>query len=376
MPRRLRGSAALAALLLLLTFGCTAPQATPSPSLEPTDSPVPTGTPSPSPTASPSPLPTPTESPSPSPSPTPSPSPSPVPPPTPVPTPTPFHPPSGALRVERTIPYATTGDCGRRLIECQQFVDVYAPVDHGPWPVVVMLHGRPQTPADMRQLARAVARRGAVVFNADYRGVRPYEQRGWPMAIEDAACAVRFARATAPAYGGDPSRLVVVGHSFGGYVSALVALAGDLFGGACLYPAESALPDAWVGVAGNYTIGNPPHPLWTVFFGGTQQELPEVWRLGNPMNHVGGNPSLIVRFLHLEEDEVVPPSQGSRLARALREAGHDAEMSIFEGTDHWALLDPAGMGRQTVDTILELLGIPAEDSAASGAATLGGPAVR
>src|ERR1700745_3822484 len=57
----------------------------------------------------------------------------------------------------RTIPYADRDDCGARLTVCQQFTDVYAPDDPGPWPVVVMVHGRPRTPSDMAELARAVA---------------------------------------------------------------------------------------------------------------------------------------------------------------------------------------------------------------------------
>ncbi|MDP8903886.1 MAG: alpha/beta fold hydrolase, partial [Chloroflexota bacterium] len=276
-----------------------------------------------------------------------------------APTPSPFRPPSGAVRVERSLPYASTADCGRRLVECQQFVDVYAPVDPGPWPVAVMIHGRPRTPADMAELARTVAARGAVVYNADYRGVRPVGQ-GWPFAIEDGACAIRYARATAGTYGGDPTRVLLVGHSFGGYVGGLVALAGDEFAGTCLHPSESALPDAWVGIAGNYTIGDPPHPLWEVFFGGTAYEEPQAWQQGNPLNHIGGNPELVVRFLHLRDDEVVPPSQGRRLVRELAAAGYDAQMTVLEGTDHWALLDPDGAGGATLAVVLALLGIPGD----------------
>ncbi len=59
--------------------------------------------------------------------------------------------------------------------------DIYEPVEGGPWPVVVLWHGQPlglDAPEDFRQafelapLAEAIARQGAVVFNASY-SVRP-----------------------------------------------------------------------------------------------------------------------------------------------------------------------------------------------------------
>lgn len=45
----------------------------------------------------------------------------------------------------------------------------------------------------MRELAQSLARGGAVVFNADYRGVRPVS-KGFPESINDVACAIRYAR--------------------------------------------------------------------------------------------------------------------------------------------------------------------------------------
>ncbi len=54
--------------------------------------------------------------------------------------------------------------------------DIYYPSKAGPWPVIVTLHGRPRDPGDMAELAEALAAKGAVVFNVDYRGVRPRQQ--------------------------------------------------------------------------------------------------------------------------------------------------------------------------------------------------------
>ena len=120
----------LSLLVLLAACDATSPTAAPT-GAQPTGSSAPTATLSgpPSPTASATDLPTasPTAPPSSAP-------------PSPLPTPT-FTPPTGLL-VERTLPYATTGDCGQRTVVCQQYVDVYRPAaGAGPWPVAVMIHG-------------------------------------------------------------------------------------------------------------------------------------------------------------------------------------------------------------------------------------------
>jgi acetyl esterase/lipase len=358
------GTRLAACLLVVLLAGCdaqTLPTATQLPSAS--AMPTPTGRATAGTSADPTDVAeasasaeTPTEQPTPDDRPTSAP----TDPPTPTPTATPTEPTDHDLDVWRTIPYATAGDCGERITVCQQFVDVYAPADDdGPYPVVVMAHGRPRTPADMAELAKAVASHGAVVFNIDYRGVRPVVQKGWPEAVEDVACAVRFARATAHKYGGDAKRIVLVGHSFGGYVGTLVSLDGDDFHGDCLTPNGSALPDAWVGVSANCTVGvpPPPAPLWDIWYGGTQEEAPKVWAKGDTLNHIGGNPKLVVRMVHERDDPIVSLIQPRTLVRELNEAGYDASLTVVDGDDHWGPLDvDQHAGQVTLDTILDLIG--------------------
>jgi acetyl esterase/lipase len=219
-----------------------------------------------------------------------------------------------------------------------------------------MVHGRPRRPRDMEELAIAVASRGAVVFNADYRGVRPVVQEGWPEAPQDVACAVRFARAHAAQYGGDASTLVLVGHSYGGYLGPLVALAGDEFGGDCLVgPDVSALPTGFVGIAGNYVVEG--EPIWDVWYGGSEAEQPEAWQMGDYVTHIGGNPDLVVRLIHERGDPIIPPRQPRQLQRDLRDAGYDTRLQLIDGDEHFALLDTDANGALVVPLILELLGI-------------------
>ena len=113
------------------------------------------------------------------------------------------------------------------------FLDVYTPSRAGPWPVVVMFHGSPaggMTKTDYAQLASWVADLGFVVFVPTWG--RPASggaeslltRQGLLAADAQASCAVAFAAAHASEYGGDPTTVVVFGHSAGAIVALSVAL--------------------------------------------------------------------------------------------------------------------------------------------------------
>ena len=272
-------------------------------------------------------------------------------------------PAEGTLSVRTNVPYATADKCGRREAVCQQFVDIYSPSGISGAPVVVMFHGRPRTPEDMAALATATAERGAVVFNADYRGVRPSRQKGFPDAVNDAACAIRYARAHAAEYGGDPSWLVVVGHSYGGYVGAETSLAGDEFDGECLVPDEagSTWVDAYVGIDANCCIDHPTSHIWTTFFGGDRDDAAKNWRTGDPMYWLehpssSANRDLLVRMFHLRDDPVIGIDQPQDFVKALKTEGFDAKLVAMDGDHHLAPLKPSKPSfRAALDVIQEML---------------------
>ena len=111
-------------------------------------------------------------------------------------------------------------------------LDVYAPPEPGPWPVVLFTHGFGGNRKGYVELSEAIAERGAVVFTFDWPAmvediaIRD-DGRGIREMTETVACAVRFAKARAPRYGGDPERATLGGHSYGGPIVAWVGLAGD-----------------------------------------------------------------------------------------------------------------------------------------------------
>ena len=224
--------------------------------------------------------------------------------------PVPIEPLPGTLpiTITRDVPF-TRSPCD----PCRQRLDVYAPARKGVWPVVVLAHGGPCGTGCRDYLTRQasiLALDGLVVFNADYRdGELPGVQK------RDLACAVSFARSTASDYGGDPSRVTLVGHSNGAYEGIFVAVLGNGFQEPCVGTSPSSAPDAFVGIAG----------------GGPHQGL---------MEGLGTNPHLVVRLLIGTNDNHGSIADPSRLQEALRNAGYDSTLTVVKGANHFSVFDP------------------------------------
>ena len=212
-------------------------------------------------------------------------------------------------------------------------------------PVVVLVHGGAWvagTPDLLDDLADALAAEGAVVFNVSYRLARQ-PGGGDPGSLDDVACAIRFARAEAPAYT-DAVELVVVGHSAGAHLGAVVSLDPAPWGGSCAYPPADP-PDRFVGLAGIYDVKAVPLVyVFSVFVGATTTEAPERWTAVNPVE-LAGRQGLDVRLVTGSQDELVPPSQAQAFADALPDG---AELVEIDGADHNDLQYPGVIGTDVI----------------------------
>ena len=236
-------------------------------------------------------------------------------------------------------------------------LDIHAPRSGGNHPVAVLVHGGGWVTGHrytMSRLADALAARGVVAYNVDYRLIG--QGGGYPATFEDLACAVRFARSDSARFGGAGGRVAVVGHSAGGHLAAVIGLAGDGYRGDCVEDDGSALPDAMVGLAGPYDPSRFLVPL-SSFFGGPPETAPEAWSAGNPFQLLGANPSLVVRLAWGDQDTIVPEYYGTSFQEALAAAGYDATFTVVPGADHGAIRSPRTEGAPVVDLIIEALTI-------------------
>jgi len=108
--------------------------------------------------------------------------------------------------------------------------DFYRPVDRGPHPVVVAVHGGgwdQGSRSSYRDWGTYLAERGFALFATDRRHFKPNEP-AFPGVIDDVQAAVRYVRSHAAELHIDPQRIAMMGDSSGGYIAALAGLVGDM----------------------------------------------------------------------------------------------------------------------------------------------------
>ena len=213
------------------------------------------------------------------------------------------------LRTEVDILYTDVVGCGG-WGDCTVPLDILAPTDAAGLPTVVLLHGGPIPFHERRYLdvlAAETARRGAVVFLASYRS----GATGNPVtdAVVDVTCAVRYARSMTGQYGGDPARVVLVGHSYGSDLALTTAVSAEPETPDCLANGDGR-PEAVVGLSGfQPEMGAPSAP-------------------GPPILMAGGADDLASLM-------------GPAALKAIKAAGFDAAFQEFPATSHESIVDPA-----------------------------------
>ncbi len=196
----------------------------------------------------------------------------------------------------------------------------------------------------MRPLARFLSDQGFMTVNTNY--TLSDEQPGFPAAINDVACAVRLAQ-THPESDGT---VVILGHSAGAHIAAVVALTGNQYGAGCPYQG-SGLPDKLVGLAGPNNVERLGF-IMIPFFGGGPQVEPDAWFAGNPLNHVSENTNLVTLLLHGDADGIVDIGFSYEFETALTDAGSDVLMEVVEGANHEMLREANVVGDLIVTWLL------------------------
>ncbi|HEX8642256.1 MAG TPA: alpha/beta hydrolase [Allosphingosinicella sp.] len=231
-------------------------------------------------------------------------------------------------------------DAAGRLIErdCRygdhprQRLDLYAP-RRGPdprLPVLLFFYGGSWNSGVKEGygfVGRALAANGFLAAIPDYRLVPEVR---FPAFVEDGAAAARWLIANGPAHGGG-GELILMGHSAGAYIAAMLALDPRWLG-----PARSAVK-ALIGLAGPYRFQPQAGPAIRAAFG-THRPFAATQPVG--FAAPGAPPALL---LHGSDDRTVAPVNSRELARRLAAAGVEAKCTIYPRVSHVALLTALAM---------------------------------
>jgi acetyl esterase/lipase len=199
-------------------------------------------------------------------------------------------------------------------------------------PVVVFFYGgawKRGERAQYRFVGHRLASHGILAIVADYR---TWPTAGFPDFMDDAARAVAWTHAHAGAYGGDPERLYLMGHSAGAQIAALLGTDARYL---AAHGVRAGRLAGVIGLSGPYdfVIGE-----YAPIFG-----PPSQWPDAQAVNFVDGDepPFLLV---HGDRDRVVEFKDSVELAAKLRAAGEPASVLLLPGGGHsaplWGLYAP------------------------------------
>ncbi len=231
--------------------------------------------------------------------------------------------------IERDILYRSGNDLDEAARErCR--LDVYHPTGTPGFATVVWFHGGGLTSGE-RFIPTQLQQQGIAVVAANYR-LAPAAAS--PASIEDAAAAVAWTLRNIERFGGDPARVIVSGHSAGGYLAAMVGLDKRWLA------AHDIDADSLAGLAPysghaitHFTIrkerGIP----------GTQPVVDDL----APLFHVRGDAPPILLVTGDRDMELLGRyEETAYLWRMLKEAGHqNVELFELEGYDHGQMAEPA-----------------------------------
>ena len=125
--------------------------------------------------------------------------------------------PVASAELIRDVEYAKPDGVSLKL-------DVNVPEGKGPFPIAILVHGGGFTNITRQQsitpIFPALTEAKFTWFTIDYRGLLA---GSYPIWVEDVERSIRWVKAHAAEYKGDPGRVALIGESFGGYLVMLAA---------------------------------------------------------------------------------------------------------------------------------------------------------
>ena len=250
---------------------------------------------------------------------------------------------AGGMRLLKDVPYANEG---------KQRMDVYLPRQPAGAPVIFMVHGGAWRLGDKDARAvveNKVARwvpQGFIFISTNYRllpDTAPLEQ------AEDIARALATAQAKAASWGGDPTRFILMGHSAGAHLVALVATSPEIVrrAGAKPWLGSVLLDSAALDVV---TIMQARHAR---FYDRAFGKDPAYWRAVSPLHGLSENTAPLLAVCSSQRTESCP--QASRFVEKATALGVRASV-LQQDRSHQEINQQLGAANPYTDAVEVFMG--------------------
>jgi len=228
---------------------------------------------------------------------------------------------------------------------------IYAPqangTNAGPFPVVLDLHGGAWQRKDRKAeepMDRAIASSGVLVVAVDLTisGEAPY-----PAAVQDASYGVRWLKARAAEWNGDPSTLGLYGSSSGGHVAELIAMRPNDKRYNAIPLANGQNVDTRVAYVATRSPISDPYARWQQAERKPNQNLIKAsktffqpWESiheANPLEMLERKEAVTLRPLLIMQgalDDNVRPAVQEKFVKTYTAAGGNVQFHVFEDSEH------------------------------------------
>jgi acetyl esterase/lipase len=238
-------------------------------------------------------------------------------------------------------------------------VDVYAPREVKGAPVVVFIHGGEWSRGDKHDVSskpKYFNEHGIVFVAANYR-LSPAAVH--PAQVDDVAAAIGWVHRHIAEYGGDPEKVVIVGHSAGCHLVTYVSLNPEPLAKVGLTPREAMKGTvAWSGgmydLVDRYKAGGMYKPFIEATFGADEQGQ----RGGSPLSYTknaGKAPPFLVASVD-DEKSASSRAAAARMVEAINGAGGKATAVTLKGKTHFTANHELGAaGDTSVDVLMDFV---------------------
>ena len=235
---------------------------------------------------------------------------------------------SHKVTVVRDVDYVA----GSNYEDGKDRLDLYIPAGVANAPVIFSIHGGVLMAGDRSEEAFVGQRFAAAGYLTVVISYRLSPDVAHPAHVQDAAAAFAWVKRNIRQHGGDPGRIVVIGHSAGAYLAMLLATDTRYLATHALSPRDIA---GLVPVSGFFWVEKPgvgpdrPTSIW-----GTDRKT---WIDASPAHHLGaGLPPVL--FIDTDGDEDWRQQQNRDMAAAVRAAGNtDVALHQVTGRTHMSV---------------------------------------